>query len=423
MAKRKSGGFLDKFLVGKEKSEGYARASLPSNRWELYWDILKGSFFKLVGINLLVLVFCLPLIFALLFKDAMTQAYGAIYPFSQGFGVGYGALPDVSGLVENVQLQANTLIFILMPVLMLIAALGFAGGAYVMRNMVWTEGIFVANDFWHGIKKNFKQIAIVLVIYGIVFYLTIMGISISNVQIASNSQMAWLFTISKVIAYIILVVYSIMTLHMITLIVTYETTILGLFKNSLLFTIGLFPQSVFFIALGLIPYFIALLDGIFLMIGVFLILFLGLANFLLIWTNFCQWSYDKFINEKLGVKTNKGIYVKSKDVESSALKQYNQQKALAELAALNRRPVKPITDDELQVAELPTSYTRADLERLNQSKQAIYDDHERYVAEHTVNKETVEKSQDLLELERQNKEREKRIEQAKKELAKRKKED
>lgn len=423
MAKRKSGGFLDKFLLGKEKSEGYARASLPSNRWELYWDILKGSFFKIVGINLLILLFCLPLIFALFFKDAMVQAYGAIYPFSQSFGVGYGALPDVSGLVENVQLQANTLIFILMPVLMLIAALGFAGGAYVMRNMVWTEGIFVANDFWHGIKRNFKQIAIVMVVYGIVFYLTIMGISTSNVQIATNSQLAWLFTISKGISYVILVIFTMMTLHMITLAVTYETSLIALFKNSLLFTIGLFPQSVFFIVLGLIPYFITLLGGIFLVIGVLCILFFGLANFFLIWTNFCQWSYDKFINEKIGVKTNKGIYVKSKDVESGALKQYNQQKALAELAALNRRPVKPITDDELQVVELPTSYTRADLERLNQSKQAIYDDHERYVAEHTVDKDSVLKSEDLLELERQNIEREKRIEKAKKELAKRKNDD
>lgn len=36
-----------------------------------------------------------------------------------------------------------------------IAAIGLAGGMYVIRNMVWTEGIFVANDFWRGVKLNF----------------------------------------------------------------------------------------------------------------------------------------------------------------------------------------------------------------------------------------------------------------------------
>ena len=36
-------------------------------------------------------------------------------------------------------------------------AIGISGGAYVMRNMVWTEGIFVANDFWRGVKLNYKN--------------------------------------------------------------------------------------------------------------------------------------------------------------------------------------------------------------------------------------------------------------------------
>jgi len=41
---RKRKGLFDKLIMGSEKSEGYARASLPSNRWELFWDILKSRF-------------------------------------------------------------------------------------------------------------------------------------------------------------------------------------------------------------------------------------------------------------------------------------------------------------------------------------------------------------------------------------------
>ena len=51
MAQNKKGGLINRLMLGSEKSEGYARASLPSNRWELFWDIFKGRFGKLVVIN------------------------------------------------------------------------------------------------------------------------------------------------------------------------------------------------------------------------------------------------------------------------------------------------------------------------------------------------------------------------------------
>ena len=68
MAQKKKGGLIDRLMLGKEKSEGYARATLPSNRWELFWDIFKGRFGKLVIVNLLVLLFCLPLILMIFFR-------------------------------------------------------------------------------------------------------------------------------------------------------------------------------------------------------------------------------------------------------------------------------------------------------------------------------------------------------------------
>ena len=51
-------------------------------------------------------------------------------------------------------------------------AIGVAGGAYVIRNMVSTEGIFVANDYWRGIKQNFGVIGGALLLYSIFFVLS-----------------------------------------------------------------------------------------------------------------------------------------------------------------------------------------------------------------------------------------------------------
>ena len=53
MAKNRSGGLINRIYFGKEKSEDYARSTLPTNRWELFFDILKGRFGKLIIINIL----------------------------------------------------------------------------------------------------------------------------------------------------------------------------------------------------------------------------------------------------------------------------------------------------------------------------------------------------------------------------------
>lgn len=421
MAQNKKGGFISRLMLGSEKSEGYARASLPSNRWELFWDIFKGRFGKLVIINLLVLLFCLPFLALLFFRYVAITNYGVIYPFSQSFGVGYGALPSMVGLAENITFNVNLLIFLLAPLGFMIAAVGIAGGAYVIRNMVWTEGIFVANDFWRGIKQNIRQMLLIFLVYSIVFYLSILSISLCDQSIAMGVDNKWLFVVSEVLTYGVLIVYSMMTLHMVTMSVTYELKFWHLIKNSFMFTIGLLPQNIFFIICGLIPFVFLLLGGFFLAIGVILILLFGVSMFLLVWTDFCQWSYDKFVNDKIpGAQKNRGIYDKVKESDSGALKQYREQMAMAQRSSLNSKPIKPITDDDLKLAELPTSFNRADIEKLNESRRAIYEDHERYVEEHKNDPEFMP-TEEEKELQKEQEAREKRIEQAKKELAKRNK--
>ncbi len=420
MAKKNKRGLLDRLMMGSEKSEDFARASLPSNRWELFWDIFKGRFGKLVIINLLVLLFCLPFIAVLIFRSMSVSAYGTLYPFSQGFGVGYGAYPSMTGLPENIELIVNASTLIFVPIAFFIAAIGISGGAYVIRNMVWTEGIFVANDFWRGIKKNFKQLLIVFLLYSLVFYVCILSISLSDKNLAQGISGAWLYTVIKVVAYILLITFSVMTLHMITMSVTYDLKFRHLLKNSFLFTFALLPNNVLFLFLGLIPFILLLFGGFLMIIGVLAILIIGFSLFLLVWTDYCQWGYDKFLNDRVkGAQKNKGIYTKVKGDNSEALKKYREQLAMVKKSSLSTKPIKPITDEELTLAELPTSFSRKDIERLNQSRQELYEDNERYIKEHKNDPEFMETEQDA-EIEKLRLERERRIERAKKELAKRK---
>ena len=312
------------------------------------------------------------------------------------------------------------MVYLLLPIAVIIAALGVSGGAYVVRNMVWTEGIFVANDFWRGIKLNIKPMLFIGLTYSLVFYLTRITISVADLSIAADTGTRWMFVVSKALSIVFLLFYSVMTMHMITMAVTYELKFRALLRNSFLFTLGLMPQNIFFLFLGFLPFLLVMLGGFFMPIGIIVILFLGFSLLLLVWTDFCQWSYDKFINDKVpGAKKNRGIYEKVKESDSAALKQYRIQAAKYR-SKLNSRPIKPITDDELKVAELPTSFNRDDILKLNESKQAIYEDHARYVEEHKNDPEFAP-TEEEVEIAKKQKAREDRIEKAKKELMKREK--
>ncbi len=419
--KKKTKGFINRIMLGKEKSEGYARASLPSNRWELFWDIFKGRFLKLIIINILMLLFFIPLFVLLFYRYIGLVNYGTYYPFSQGFGIGYLASPSLAGYAETIAVSVNLITLLFLPVAAAFASIGISGGAYVIRNMVWTEGIFVANDFWRGIRQNIKTVLKIMLLYSVVFYLCILSLSICNQNIATGSADTF-FVISKVLICLLLGFVSLMTLHMITMGVTYEIKFRHLIKNCFFYTIALIIQSVIFAGLGAIPFLMMLLNWNFIKtLGVIICVLFGGSFFLLVWTNFTQWSYDKFINDKVpGAKKNKGIYEKVKESDSESLKRYREQVALASLSTLSTKPIKPITDDELQLAELPTSFKRDDIIKLNESRQQIIDDHAKYVAEHQ-NEDRYKPSEEALAIQKEREEREKRIAKAKRELQKRNK--
>ena len=149
MAQQKK-GLITRLLEGKEKSEEYARSTLPTNRWQLFWDIFKGNFSKIVKVNLLVLIFFIPLFFVIIMCSLVNSNNGIIYPFGANMGIGYPAAPSLQGISEWLVIQSDLVLYLGIAVSSIIASIGLSGGMYVIRNMVWTEGIFVTNDFGVG---------------------------------------------------------------------------------------------------------------------------------------------------------------------------------------------------------------------------------------------------------------------------------
>lgn len=398
MAQQKK-GLIARMLEGKERSEDYARSTLPTNRWQLFFDIFKGNFGKLVKINLLMLLFFIPMLAVIIFSFIYRDVMSATYPFGANLGVGYPVAPDMYGMSEMLTLENDATIFLLLIISSVIASIGLAGGMYVIRNMVWTEGIFVANDFWRGVKLNFKNALQTALFFTIVLALTILTVDMAAMAQTSSELSKFqsvMVTISAVVGYVFLALATCMSFWMIALGVNYQMGFLTLIRNSFLMTIGMLPQTVFFIAMSALP-FVLLLFGVqsfFFMAGIVVCLLFGLSYALLVWLDFGQWAFDKYINPKIsGAKVGRGIYDRnalSEDGDNSAAAlEYHRVILAAGKSQLSARPIKPI-DDDLRVYDLPPAYTREDLQKLRESKETIIADTEAYVEEHMNDERYVE---------------------------------
>lgn len=424
MAKNRITKLIDRLTLGSEKDEGYASSTLPSNRWELFCDIFKGNFGKLIALNVIVLLFVIPLIIVLFLRKFTISSYGLTYPFSQGFGVGYGAIPSVVGYVEQIICTSNMYVLLLLPVAGIFLALGLSGAMYIMRNFAWGEGVFVANDFFKGIKQNFKQLCLIFFVYSVVVYLTALSTSLVDYMRAVGEMANVWAVIIKAISIGVVILYSFMTLYMSALAVTYELKFKDLIKNSFYFTFGVLPQNIVFGLASAVPIVLAILlfkylGVIGIIAAVILLILFGLSLPLLIWTIYTQWAFDRFLNSKVkGAQLNRGIYEKQKRKGSDTARKYREQHEILPPSAFGLRPIKPITDEELKIEELTEGFSRNDILRLNESKQRLIEDHEKYVEEHKDDPEFVEARKALLQYDQ---DKQARIERAKRELKKRKK--
>ena len=171
-------------------------------------------------------------------------------------------------------------------------------------------------------------------------------------------------------------------------------------------SIGTLFQTIFFGALAALPFLLLLIGGsFFTAIAVIMILLFGLAYALLVWLDFAQWVFDKFINPKIeGAKVGRGIYARDGSSQttggdSASALEYQRIILSHGRSRLVARPIKPI-DDSLQVYELPQSFTREDLKKLRESKQNIVDDSEAYAEEHKNDLRYVEYNRQFDERER-----------------------
>lgn len=108
-----------------------------------------------------------------------------------------------------------------------------AGIAYIYRNIMRGEPVFIMSDFWYAVKKNLKQ----SIILGIIDLLMMVMLVYDIVSYRVNLQNSLIYLFMYVISYGMSIFYFFVRMYMYLMTVTFDMSIFKIIKNSIFFAI------------------------------------------------------------------------------------------------------------------------------------------------------------------------------------------
>ena len=288
---------MNNYFYGKQGQADFTVADLPANRFQLFGAVLKVRWSGLVGVNLLYMAIWIPAIVWTVMNVVLMN----------------GMLMDENTSYAN----ADYLNVISMWLLVMFPCIGItgpfnAGVTYVLRNWARDQHSFVLSDFWDAVKGNWKQALPVSLISGAIPFLLFIGIQYYTEMARTTA----VFLLPVAVMVVAAAVWTMMTMVIYPMMVTYELKLGDIIRNALLLTIGKLPFAVLFkaltLALPLLAFGLAqLLPGasqyIMLVLVVLYCFFMPAFN-KLITVSYANWLCETFMNSRIeGAATNIGL--------------------------------------------------------------------------------------------------------------------
>lgn len=268
---KKRFGFLDPMRDGK----GVEKGEDTTPTLKRFFKLWGRKFWKLISLNLLMLVQIIPLLLIVLLYFAGPKTptlYSPLYAPLLGAqtvaptSVGMTLFNSAAGLLHQTPIF-NSWAHWVMGVLVVFQLLTYGwqktGTTYILRNLVRGDGVFLISDYFYAIRRNLKQgffmgllDCIALFALGFdLFYFVNAPLS------GGNNVMYW-------IVFALVFIYGVMRFYTYLMMVTFDMKLTKIFKNALIFTVMGFKRNL-----------MALL-GIVLLTGVFALLIILLGQLL-----------------------------------------------------------------------------------------------------------------------------------------------
>lgn len=285
-------GFINNYYYGKAGKADYTPDQLPSNRVQLFFEMLRIRFSGLIGVNLLYLLFCLPAIVWTMLNVAVLNA---------------SVTQDATGAVSSSFMMDGTMfmyLLIMVPCLV-IAGVGAPGEMYILRNWARDQHAFVLSDFKEKIKENWKCGALA----GLVNGLSLLVTFVCYIYYGQMGQQNMLFLLPQMLVIVFCALWWMMNMQIFTMMVTYQMTFRQMVRNSAIMTLARLPWALlFFLGSLAVPFVLIFFVPYGELICILLYLLIGFALTGFVYASFSISCFDRYLNPRIeGAPVNMGL--------------------------------------------------------------------------------------------------------------------
>ncbi len=213
--------FFKNYFYGKSGQRDFTEQDLPTNRMQLFREVLKVRRSSMVGLNFLYLLCWIPAILWSYLNLVQLSAIAA--------GISDANLGD---LIYSYLLVLFPLSAITGPFTM--------GISRVLRNWARDEHAYAAGDYFAGVKENWRQ----GLLYGLINGALPLLVCICWNFYTGMAGGSPLFYLPLAIALIAGLLWILSAQLMPTLIVTYRLRFTGVVRNAVLMTLAALPKAI-----------------------------------------------------------------------------------------------------------------------------------------------------------------------------------
>ena len=294
-------GFFDSYYYGKAGKADYTVEQMPTNRFQLFFDMLRIRFTGIMGMNFFFLLASLPAILWTILNVAMINE--TLAPLVPGEQL---AAEQFAGISQGVLGYITMYLYLMIPCLMLIAVIQ-TGVIYVLRNWARDQHSFVMSDFRDAIKANWKQALLVGFINGASLILLYISYQYYG-ELASANSVIWV--VPQVLVVVVCALWWMANMLIFPMMVTYDMKFTQLVRNGFIMTLARLPWAVligfFTLAIPVVLLFVAPPYGMLADVVIYLLIGFGLTLF--VHVSFANSTFDRYLNPRIeGAPVNQGL--------------------------------------------------------------------------------------------------------------------
>lgn len=353
-------GMMDGLIFESENLPNQEAVKFEGTKFQLFKRVFTGRLGMMVKINLLAILFALPIIITIAFFRILKMADGAYVPFGANIGIGFPVFTNAIEVSKYHNFLFNMQMFLLLIPGIIILCIGLAGTFSVIHQFTTSENTKILKPFFVGIKNHFLPFLIASLFIALSFVLVLFCIT-AYPQLDLPTAVKILMIITSII--VCFFIFS-MAIFFMSQAVAYKFKISALFKNSLLFAIRLFPTNLIILIISAAPIVlvmalmqIELINIVVLMLFVFF----GLSFIVCIWTIYSNWAFDMFFEIKIDKTIKKKPRIEEaigqiNTSEKSVKKDTPVEKLTPEKKPIDNNQVvvekKPIDNNQIPAAQV-----------------------------------------------------------------------